>query len=157
MSEEEKKAIEDLNEINYLLDDVYSTGLVDDIQRNEYEKTIYTILNLIEKQQKEIEHKDIRIDTLVDRTIKYDITLEKFQKENGKLRKEIEKLRIELYDLKSIEENHRIENGKLQYDYISKEKIKEKIKQYDDLYKENIFDLLVRERSYCLKELLEEE
>lgn len=54
MTDEEKKAIEDLKEIDFLLDDVYSTNLIDNNQRNEYQKSIYILENLIEKQQNKI-------------------------------------------------------------------------------------------------------
>lgn len=57
-SEEEKKAIEDLNKLYFLLDDVYSTGLLESEERDEYQKSIYKALGIIEKQQKEIERLD---------------------------------------------------------------------------------------------------
>lgn len=50
----EKEAIEDLGTFNYLLDDVYSTNMLSDEEVNKYEKSIHIVLNLLKKQQKEI-------------------------------------------------------------------------------------------------------
>lgn len=54
---EEKKAIEDLNKLYFLLDDVYSTGLLESEERDEYQKSIYKALGIMEKQQNETKEK----------------------------------------------------------------------------------------------------
>ena len=51
----QKEAIDDLHKLMFLLDDVYSTGLVEDEERDEYIKSIYLILDLLDSQQKEIQ------------------------------------------------------------------------------------------------------
>ena len=54
-TEEEKKAMADVDKLSFLLDDVYSTGLVDDQERDEYVKSIQMVLDLLEKKNKELE------------------------------------------------------------------------------------------------------
>lgn len=39
-TDREKKAMADVDKLSFLLDDVYSTGLVDDEERDEYVKSI---------------------------------------------------------------------------------------------------------------------
>lgn len=41
------KDIEELNKLWYLLDDVYSVGLVEDEERNKYQEAIYNVVNYI--------------------------------------------------------------------------------------------------------------
>ena len=45
----------DVDKLSFLLDDVYSTGLVDDEERDEYVKSIQMVLDLLEKKNKELE------------------------------------------------------------------------------------------------------
>ena len=51
----QKEAINDLDKLMFLLDDVYSTGLVEDEERDKYVKSIFLILDLLDSQQKEIQ------------------------------------------------------------------------------------------------------
>ena len=47
-----EQAIERLKKLDYLLDDVYSTGLVEDEERNKYQDAIETVLPMLEEQDK---------------------------------------------------------------------------------------------------------
>lgn len=118
-TEEEKKAIEDLDKINFLLDDVYSTNLLNNEERNEYQKSIDIVLNLIEKQQKEIE---------------------RLYKDNYRLGRE-NQLKFE----RAVDTS----------DYVSKEAIREKIKEIEtkSYYKNGYYDTGAK---MILKELLGE-
>ena len=51
----EEEAIERLKKLNYLLDDVYSTGLVEDEERNKYQDAIETVLPMLEEKDKQID------------------------------------------------------------------------------------------------------
>ena len=55
-------AIEILKKLDYLLDDVYSTGLVEDEERNKYQYAIETILSMLEEKDKIIEYIIKRLD-----------------------------------------------------------------------------------------------
>ncbi len=50
-----EQAIERLKKLDYLLDDVYSTGLVEDEERNIYQDAIETVLPMLEEKDKIIE------------------------------------------------------------------------------------------------------
>lgn len=50
-----EQAIERLKKLDYLLDDVYSTGLVEDEERNKYQDAIETVLPMLEEKDKIIE------------------------------------------------------------------------------------------------------
>ena len=50
-----EQAIERLKKLDYLLDDVYSTGLVEDEERNKYQDAIETVLPMLEEKDKMIE------------------------------------------------------------------------------------------------------
>lgn len=50
-----EQAIEKLKKLDYLLDDVYSTGLVEDEERNKYQDAIETVLPMIEEKDKTID------------------------------------------------------------------------------------------------------
>ncbi len=50
-----EQAIERLKKLDFLLDDVYSTGLVEDEERNKYQDAIETILPMIEEKDKIID------------------------------------------------------------------------------------------------------
>lgn len=50
-----EQAIERLKKLDYLLDDVYSTGLVEDEERNIYQDAIETVLSMLEEQDKIID------------------------------------------------------------------------------------------------------
>ena len=50
-----EQAIERLKKLDYLLDDVYSTGLVEDKERNKYQDAIETVLPMLEEKDKTID------------------------------------------------------------------------------------------------------
>lgn len=50
-----EQAIERLKKLDYLLDDVYSTGLVEDEERNKYQDAIETVLPMLEEKDKQID------------------------------------------------------------------------------------------------------
>lgn len=55
-----EQAIERLKKLDYLLDDVYSTGLIEDEERNQYQYAIETVLSILKEKEKEIQfQKDI--------------------------------------------------------------------------------------------------
>ena len=98
MSEDEKKAIE------YWKRDIalyhWNTQLA-----SEYYAQI--ILNLIEKQQKELEQEKEKNEKLVDKTIQYDKTLEKLQKDTiwkDKIKAKIKELEEEQKEYKGSQE-----------------------------------------------------
>lgn len=165
-SEEEKKAIEDLNKLYFLLDDVYSTGLLESEERDEYQKSIYKALGIIEKQQKEIERLDkdnnelkriykntaehlskigntelsdyfyAQID-LVPTFCVGDII--DYYEEYYKQKEIIKELELEIKDLKS--KTQIISPLYVKENYISKELIREKIKEIEDSLKEDCIAL----------------
>lgn len=51
----EEQAIERLKKLDYLLDDVYSTGLVEDEERNKYQDAIEIVLSMLEEKNKIID------------------------------------------------------------------------------------------------------
>ncbi len=65
MSEEENKAIEDLRKILFEYEQANECGLSNNDFKDDI-KTIATILNLIQKQQEEIEKKDKIIDKMAE-------------------------------------------------------------------------------------------
>ena len=50
-----EQAIERLKKLDYLLDDVYSTGLVEDEERNKYQDAIETVLPMLEEKDKQMD------------------------------------------------------------------------------------------------------
>lgn len=50
-----EQSIERLKKLDYLLDDVYSTGLVEDEERNKYQDAIETVLSMLEEKDKQID------------------------------------------------------------------------------------------------------
>lgn len=50
-----EQAIERLKKLDYLLDDVYSTGLVEDEERNKYQDAIETVLPMLEEKDEIID------------------------------------------------------------------------------------------------------
>lgn len=61
-----EQAIERLKKLDYLLDDVYSTGLVEDEERNKYQDAIETVLPMLEEKDKTISGKDKIIDLMAE-------------------------------------------------------------------------------------------
>ncbi len=61
-----EQAIERLKKLDYLLDDVYSTGLVEDEERNKYQDAIETVLPMLEEKDKTISSKDKIIDLMAN-------------------------------------------------------------------------------------------
>ena len=51
----EQQAIERLKKLDYLLDDVYSTGLVEDEERNKYQDAIEIVLSMLKEKDKQID------------------------------------------------------------------------------------------------------
>lgn len=116
MSDEEKKAIERTQEhLTEMLKkyEMYNDQL--DVQSHYRNGDIKIILNLIEKQQKEIDHWKAGM-KIVER-----------DKNNH-----IERLEKELNNLKEIEKSHKEENGKLR---VELEQEKEKNKELEKHYK----------------------
>lgn len=50
-----EQAIERLKKLDYLLDDVYSTGLVEDEERNKYQDAIEIVLSMLKEKDKQID------------------------------------------------------------------------------------------------------
>lgn len=50
-----EQAIERLKKLDYLLDDVYSTGLVENEERNKYQDAIEIVLSMLEEKDKIID------------------------------------------------------------------------------------------------------
>ena len=53
--QEQEGAIEKIKKLDYLLDDVYSTGLVENEERNQYQYAIETVLSMLEEKDKIID------------------------------------------------------------------------------------------------------
>lgn len=64
-----EQAIERLKKLDFLLDDVYSTGLVEDEERNKYQDAIETVLPMIEEKDKII---DLMAEKISDEGIVWD-------------------------------------------------------------------------------------
>ena len=114
MSEEEKKAIDNFKKLDFFEYDWQFRD--DDFETREdmlsyAEKMQEIILNIVNKQQKEIEEKNVAIN--------------KMSKDISRQLKEIEKLNFENHMLKKW-------NKKLDKDCISKDKIIEKIEHYNN-------------------------
>ena len=73
------QAIERLKKLDYLLDDVYSTGLVEDEERNKYQDAIETVLPMLEEKDKTI---DLMAETINNHDIDEDICKQMGQKED---------------------------------------------------------------------------
>lgn len=90
-----EQAIERLKKLDYLLDDVYSTGLVEDEERNKYQDAIATVLFMLEEKDKEIDklkkHNDDLLRKLrnrvkeVKKLQKYSLYKEEFSRLNKQL------------------------------------------------------------------------
>ena len=61
-----EQAIERLKKLDYLLDDVYSTGLVEDEERKKYQDAIETVLPMLEEKDKQIDLMAEKLGTLLD-------------------------------------------------------------------------------------------
>lgn len=151
MTDEEKKAIEDLKEVVELYNDKCLITTEDDF------KSIEILLNLIEKQSKEIEHqiekranqrnelailnaKQIEFNKLVN-------TVNSYKGQFKRQEKEIEELKNEIMEkeliIDGMKEDRRIavEEIKEQY-FISKDKIKEILGIEEDINNEKLLSLL---------------
>ena len=90
-----EQAIERLKKLDYLLDDVYSTGLVEDEERNKYQDAIETVLPMLEEKDKQIDklkkHNDELLRKLrnrvkeVKKLEKYSLYKEEFSRLNKQL------------------------------------------------------------------------
>lgn len=74
-----EQAIERLKKLDYLLDDVYSTGLVEDEERNKYQDAIETVLPMLEEKDKTI---DLMSEAINNNDIDEDICRRMGQKED---------------------------------------------------------------------------
>ena len=74
-----EQVIERLKKLDYLLDDVYSTGLVEDEERNIYQDAIETVLPMLEEKDKII---DLMAEIIINNDIDEDICKQMVQKEN---------------------------------------------------------------------------
>ena len=74
-----EQVIERLKKLDYLLDDVYSTGLVEDEERNIYQDAIETVLPMLEEKDKII---DLMAEIINNNDIDGDICKQMVQKEN---------------------------------------------------------------------------
>lgn len=128
MNEEEKQALEECKILMICLYDYIS------IEKSRFYCNQYKIiLELIEKQQKEIEDLKFKYQARKDRT---KVIIEKQQKE-------IEKLKSRKYILNA--ETNEIKEIPISDDYISKDKIKEKIKEVENREENYTFDKLTSE------------
>lgn len=151
-TDEEKEAIEDLNKLNFLLDDVYSTGLLEGEERDEYQKSIHKVLDIIENLKDK--NKDL-LKKLKNRVkeVKKLIKYSQYKKEFSRLNKQLK------------EKQKSIENS------ISKKEIREKIEElylemsrYEDMqaqgsvaymqtyHAKNVLEELLGEDKLCIKE-----
>ena len=90
-----EQAIERLKKLDYLLDDVSSTGLVEDEERNIYQYAIETVLPMLEEKDKQIDklkkHNDELLKKLrnrvkeVKKLQKYSLYKEEFSRLNKQL------------------------------------------------------------------------
>lgn len=90
-----EQAIERLKKLDYLLDDVYSTGLVEDEERNKYQDAIETVFPMLEEKDKQIDklkkHNDELLRKLrnrvkeVKKLEKYSLYKEEFSRLNKQL------------------------------------------------------------------------
>ena len=94
-----EQAIERLKKLDYLLDDVYSTGLVEDEERNKYQDAIETVLPMLEEKDKII---DLMSETINNHDIDEDICKKMGQKEDCNEFEEKEKCK---YCIKQYFEN----------------------------------------------------
>lgn len=156
MSEEEKKALENLKDILSALEDTEDGAIIN--LNQEKIDSLKAIPKLIEKQQHEIEGNEVLIDVLKHNDKVWN---ELYHKQEKELKK-IEDLNIPVDTL--IAEFKRLENIEDDRDcnYISKDKIRDKIKELEETIKKkrqlNIKEWVGFEKNEIeiLEELLEE-
>ena len=126
MNEEEKQALEECKILMICLYDYMS------IEKSRFYCNQYkTILNIIEKQQKEIEARLEEIDSLYKMMSAKDDEIEKLKEDYQILKDDIEEHNIAYVDTPEFEEN-----------YIRKNKIKEIIKELENYdFKGNFDDI----------------
>lgn len=139
MNEEEKKAIEDM--------DRFANGIdMSGVSASQMK----TILNLIEKFKNFIHILDDELKERNKTINEKEILIEKLQKENERLKKQVEYDKTHIYTPRTIELN-----------YVSKQKIKDKIEEYKNMLKtcNKAKDIdrikAINERILELEELLE--
>lgn len=139
-----EQAIEKLKKLDYLLDDVYSTGLVEDEERNKYQDAIETVLPMLEEKDKEIDklkkHNDDLLRKLrnrvkqVKKLEKYSLYKEEFSRLNKQLQNkaQIIDLMSEAINNNDIDEDICRCMGQKENcnEFEDKEKCTECIKQY---------------------------
>lgn len=93
-----EQAIERLKKLDYLLDDVYSTGLVEDEERNIYQDAIETVLPMLEE-------KDKIIDLMVERVLLTEEEWEEIKEKNiyNVIKKDTHKLIKQYFENKAKE------------------------------------------------------
>jgi hypothetical protein len=160
MSEEEKQAMKELKHYGNITS-YYKEREYTDIQ---IEKYINIVLNLIDKQQKEIEKLKDKI-RMYEKNYVFAMDYINLAEEHDKALKVIDKQQKEIECLKHlkgfirIDNNHKMELLKLT-DYISKDRIREKIEELKSIgkYKLDHKDLYLEQESIdLLEELLGEE
>nr|DAO80871.1 MAG TPA: hypothetical protein [Caudoviricetes sp.] len=139
-----EQAIERLKKLDHLLDDVYSTGLVEDEERNIYQDAIETVLPMLEEKDKEIDklkkHNDDLLRKLrnrvkqVKKLEKYSLYKEEFSRLNKQLQNkaQIIDLMSEAINNNDIDEDICRCMGQKENcnEFEDKEKCTECIKQY---------------------------
>ena len=120
-----EQAIERLKKLDYLLDDVYSTGLVEDEERNIYQYAIETVLPMLEEKDKQIDklkkHNDELLKKLrnrvkeVKKLQKYSLYKEEFSRLNKQLQNKdkIIDLREKLKSVDIAKESKDLDIGEL--------------------------------------------
>lgn len=93
-----EQAIERLKKLDYLLDDVYSTGLVEDEERNIYQDAIETVLPMLEE-------KDKIIDLMAERVLLTEEEWEEIKEKNiyNVIKKDAHKLIKQYFENKAKE------------------------------------------------------
>lgn len=134
--------IELLKKLYYLLDDVYSTGLVEDDERNTYQYAIDTLLSEYRRLQKENEElkEYIAIAPNLD-----EMTATKYRN-----------IQRDAYIRGRAEEQQKAKQ-RIYENYIHKQKIKDKIEELSEIKGDFATYIATSERIKALSELLESE
>ena len=160
MNEEEKKAIENIKELKTLFEiDDKKNFEATPLAQKEMAKNLKTLLNLIDKMKNCINILDDELKER-DKTInEKEIIIEKLQKENEELKF---KERSRIIGKYGDAEIHDVINKTLSNDYISVQKVKDKIEEYKNMLKtcNKVKDIdrikAINERILELQELIEE-
>ena len=136
-----EQVIERLKKLDYLLDDVYSTGLVEDEERNKYQDAIETVLPMLEEKDKQIDklkkHNDDLLRKLRNR-VKDVKKLQKYilyKKEFSRLNKQLQNKNKIIDLIKDKEHINTIVIHKQKLDYCDNDKCKDKVQQIIEQWK----------------------